>query len=440
MKSKKIILLEKILKFMSVLVLKKYQPTVVAITGSVGKTTTKEAIYAILSNFIFARRSTKNFNNEIGVPLTILGMEGDTSKFSFWAKTFFAWLGLLVFPRKYPKVLILEMGAYYPGDIKYLCEIASPAVGVLTKIGLSHLERFKSQKNIIREKGQILRCLSKENLAVYNCDDENIVKIVEKISANSISFGFSPEAKMRASDVFLVYEKFSDVRGMERDKLRGISFKLNYQGKIIPVRLDHCVSVSYIYGALTAFAVGQYFNFNLVEMVQAIKQKFMLAGRMNLIDGIKDTMIIDDTYNSAPDSLELALSSVEKIRAVRKVVVLGDMLELGKEEEVSHQMLAKMIEKRKIDLAIFVGKRMAKQKEIFENILGKDKISFFKNPQEAGIFLQGLIRQGDLVLVKGSQGLRMEKVVEEVMARPEMKEQLLVRQDEGWRKTPFEEV
>lgn len=441
MKPKKIIILEKTLRIMVKAVLAKYKPAVVAVTGSVGKTTTKETIYNILSKFIKARKSDKNYNNEIGVPLTILGINGDTSRVSFWPKVFFYWLYLLIFPTDYPKVLVLEMGADYPGDIKYLTQMVPVSVGVLTKIGTTHLEKFKNKKNIIQEKGQLLRSLPANGLAVFNYDDEDIRQIVEKLNVNSISYGFSEGAKMRATDLVLGYKNVSDAEGNIKKMPGGLSFKLNCKGKIIPVRLNHCISASYIYGALAAFSVGEYFSLNLIEMVEAAKEQVMVPGRMNLIDGIKNSRLIDDTYNSAPDSLRLALDTMSKIQAKRKIVVLGDMLELGSEEEKSHKQAGQWVAEQKIDFFIVVGRRMKQGAEEFKNQSGlTGKIAMFNSPMEAGLFLQKMIEPEDLILIKGSQGLRMEKIVEEVMAEPNRKEELLVRQNSSWKKMPFEEV
>jgi UDP-N-acetylmuramoyl-tripeptide--D-alanyl-D-alanine ligase len=438
MKSKRLIFLEKLLRIMAKTVLARHKPTIVAVTGSVGKTTTKESIYKILANFIDIRGSEKNYNNEIGVPLTIIGISGHSRKLSFWLKVFWRWIIVLFLPIKYPKVLVLEMGAYYPGDIKYLCEIAPVSVGVLTKIGTTHLERFKTQKNIIQEKGQLLRSLPSNGLAVFNYDDEKVRKIAEKINVNSISYGFSEGSKMRATDLVLIYESFVNSAGKSIKILKGLSFKLNYRGKIIPVRLEHCISSSYVYGALAAFCVGEYFGINLMKMVETVKGLTVVPGRMNLINGIKNSLIIDDTYNSAPDSLKVAVKTMSAIQANRKIAVLGDMLELGKEEDKSHLDVGLLLAKNNFDYFITVGRRMRKGGEKFAGeVQSADRVFFFDDPAKAGLFLQDFIKPGDLLLIKGSQGLRMEKIVEEIMAQPNRKGELLVRQDEAWRATPF---
>jgi len=274
----------------------------------------------------------------------------------------------------------------------------------------------------------------------FNYDDENARSVAEKLDLNSTSYGFSEGAKIMATDLLLGYKNIIDSQGNTKRMLRGLSFKLNYQGKIIPVRLNHCISRSYVYSVLAAFCVGEYFKLNMIDMIEAVKDSAIVPGRMSLINGIKNSLIIDDTYNSAPNSVRLALETMSNIKAKRKIIVLGDMLELGKEEESSHEDIIKRIFENNFSFLLVVGKRMRKAIKKINQKQEGEKIFFFDNPMDAGKFLQELMKPEDLILIKGSQGLRMEKVVEEVMAEPNLKEKLLVRQSENWQATPFEEV
>ena len=433
MKSRKTRILEKVLKNMAKAVLKKYQPKIVAVTGSVGKTTTKEAIATALAPFIFTRKSEKNFNNEIGVPLAIIGSYPQKYSPIEWLAVFLRWLKLMLLPQKYPQVLILEMGADRPGDIKYLCSFVPLSVGVLTNVGISHLEYFRTKEKLLKEKSDLLKCLPTEGLGVYNYDDEEVRAIEEKIKANVLSYGFQKGAKMRATDIFFDYQK-----GSRESFLHGITFKLNYQGKIIPVSLPHCVGRPHIYAALAAFSVGVYFDLNLIKIAEALKSFRPLPGRMALLRGIKRTMLVDDTYNSAPDSLRAALEVLKQIAARKRIVALGDMLELGKEEAAAHYQAGQEVALAKSDYFIAVGKRMAKAQKGFIMAGGvKENFIHFDDPMEAGRFIQNLLQPGDVVLIKGSQGMRMEKVVEEIMANPTQKEQLLVRQTIDWKTKPY---
>jgi len=185
MKSRKIRFLEKILKYLAAKALRKFKPRIVGVTGSVGKSSTKEAIYTVLASKYRVRKSEKNYNNEIGLPLTILGLSGGGGSFLKWMAVFLRSIGVLLFSskRNYPEILVLEMGADRPGDIKYLVDFIQPEVGVVTAIGISHLEFFKDKKHIIREKSYLVRFLNKEGLAVLNCDDEEARKMAEAVKA-----------------------------------------------------------------------------------------------------------------------------------------------------------------------------------------------------------------------------------------------------------------
>lgn len=438
MKSKKLIILEKILRFMAKAVLSKYKPKVVAITGSVGKTTTKEAVYFSLKEFFFVRKNEKNYNNEIGVPLTIIGARSGSHSVFRWALVFLKWLRIMALPSKYPQILVLEMGADRPGDIKYLCDFVPLDAGVLTNIGISHLEYFKTIKRVAREKSLILKFLPAGGLAVFNADDEQCRKIAENLKSNVLGYGFGNEAKLRASDINFNYEKFIGKNGKELSLPRGINFKLSYDGKIIPIRMTHCVAKPQIYSALAALGVSVYFELNILDVAKKLENFEPYPGRMSLVRGIKDTMIIDDTYNSAPDSVAAALDTLSKINTGRKIAVLGDMLELGELSDEAHRQAGFLAYQAGAEYFIAVGKRMSlAAKEFVRQSADPEKVVQFDRPKDAGLFVQKIMKTGDVLLIKGSQGMRMEKVVEEVMAQPQRKEELLVRQDAEWKQKPF---
>ncbi len=435
MKSRKIIILEKILKYFAVKALRRFKPRVVGVTGSVGKTSTKEAIYAILSSKFRARKNEKNYNNEIGLPLAILGLESGGKNIGRWALIFLEAVRIVFFSRRknYPEILILEIGADRPGDIKYLVDFLKPEVGVVTSIGISHLEFFKSKKNIAREKSYLVKSLKKEHLAVLNWDDEETRKMAEQLKAKKISYGFSEEAVVRASDIFFGYEKTKDQFGADISKIKGISFKLSYDGTTLPVRLLHSVGQPQIYAVLAAVAVGIHFNMNLVEIAEALKNFQPPAGRLNLINGIKNTVIIEDSYNSAPQSAIAALEVLEKIQARRKIAVLGDMLELGEETEKGHREVGKKAAEI-ADILIAVGEKakfIADEAEMTG--LDKDKIFCYNDSSEAKIPIQNMLQEGDVILIKGSQGMRMERISEEIMRDPNEAEKLLPRQSAEWK-------
>ncbi|MEA2006642.1 MAG: UDP-N-acetylmuramoyl-tripeptide--D-alanyl-D-alanine ligase [Patescibacteria group bacterium] len=437
-KSRKLRMLEMILRFMSSSILRKYKPKVIAITGSVGKTTTKEMVWELLSNYYRTRKNEKNYNNEIGVPLTIIGSESGESSIFGWLAVFFKWLFVIVFPVKYPEILVLEMGADRPGDIKYLCSFVPIDVGVITNIGISHLEYFKTKKALGKEKGIILKSVPAQGLAIMNYDDKEVKAIREQVKANVISYGLEEGCQMQATDITYSYKTFMTNHKEKIELVKGVQFKLNYRGKIIPVKLGHALGYPQVYASLIALSVGEYFKLNLIEVVQTFEDFCPPKGRMVLLDGIKHTAIVDDTYNSAPDSVDASLETLKNIKVNRKIVVLGDMLELGDEEERGHRQVGEAVASAEVDYFVSVGQRTKHSADEFrKKARNNGAVTEFNTPMEAGIFIQHLLEEGDVVLVKGSQGMRMEKVVEEIMAKPSLKHKLLVRQDKTWLEKEF---
>lgn len=440
-KSKKIIFLEKILCKMAVLVLKKYNPKIVGITGSVGKTSAKEAIGAVLAGKFRVRKTEKNYNNEIGLPLTIIGIEGGENSILRWGMVFLKWIWVLIFPIEYPEILVLEMGADRPGDIKYLTSFIKPNAGVITDFSSSHIEFFKNIEGVAKEKSILVKELDEKGLAVINADNPLVAKLEDQLKCAVITFGFSDAAQMRATDINFSFG--------EDQELKGLSFKLNYKGTTLPVRLNNVLAKHQVYSALAAVAVGVGFGINLVEAGASLEKFSFPVGRMNLISGIKKSHIIDDTYNSSPTSAAAAINALNEINIVAvpnekksgKIIVLGDMLELGNEEEEKHREIGRRIAEVGCDIFMAVGKRIKwAGEEMAKAGFPQEKIFYFENPMEAGKKLKDLISEGDHILVKGSQGMRMEKAVEEIMQNPNEAKKFLCRQTKHWREIPWKAV
>ncbi len=455
---KKIIQLK--LKILAKLILAKYKPDVIGITGSVGKTSTKEAIYTVLASKFKVRRNIKNYNNEIGLPLTIIGADSPGRSIIGWYIVFLKALKLILFKDKgYPKILVLEMGVDRPGDMKYLNNIVKCKVGVITSIGPVHLEFFGTINNIQKEKGGLIKNLTKSSWAVLNYNDEKVRQTGNNTGAQILTYGFDEKADVRAlsctpagatsvAEAMDVKKALAGKKALESkpravdsenaNSLVGVNFKLSYNGSAVPVLLPKVIGHAAIYAALAGAAVGITYGLNLVEIVQSLREFKSPRGRMNLIKGIKNTLIIDDTYNSSPQSSISALDVVNKIplaKGARRFAVLGDMLELGSMSEQGHRQVGRQIVKLKINKLIVVGERARDIARGAEQAgMLSDHIFHFSQAEEAGRFIQGRISEGDLILVKGSQGVRMEKIVKEIMAEPLRAKELLVRQDEQWDK------
>jgi UDP-N-acetylmuramoyl-tripeptide--D-alanyl-D-alanine ligase len=413
-----------ILKILAQAMIWRYEPIVIGVTGSVGKTSTKEVIYAVLKNKYNVRRNIKNYNNEIGVPLTILGQETGGKSFWRWLQVFLVSLFEIFYTKNYPEVLILEMGADRLGDIAYLTSFVKCSIGVVTAIGEIpvHVEFFQTADQVAKEKANILKCLERDGWAVLNFDDERVKMMAHRTQGKIFSYGFDEKTNLQAVNFEQHLDNISEA---------GVSFKVDYQGSNVPLRLKNVYARHQVYAFLAGMAVGLIFKMNLIEIAEALKNYEPPAGRLRLIRGIKDAWIIDDTYNSSPSSTSGALDLLALMPG-RKIAVIGDMLELGSFTEEAHRRAGARIA-QVAEIVLAVGERaIFLADEARKQGLPKENIFHFASAEEAGHLLQEIVREGDIILVKGSQGVRMEKVVKEIMAQPEKAKDLLVRQDEGW--------
>ncbi|MEK7125626.1 MAG: Mur ligase family protein [Patescibacteria group bacterium] len=414
----------KLLHSLTRAVLKKYHPTIIAITGSVGKTATKEAVFVVLASKYRVRKNAKNYNTETGLPLTVLGCRPPAKSLLKWCRVFWRGLGLLLFKHDYPEMLVLEMGAGRPGDIAELLGVVTPQVGVITAIAATHTEKFGSVAGVAKEKGKLYRVIDKDGYIVVNFDDKEVVKLAEAGKGKIISYGItaSEEVMVRGAEI-AVSRSNENLTGIS-----GMSFKLITEGTVTPVLLRDVLGEHQVYLALAAAAVGQIFDIHSVDIAEALGKVEPSNGRMRLLPGIKHTLIIDDTYNASPIAMEAALQAVAQLDGeAKKYAVLGDMLELGSLTESEHQKIGKLVAKLKFDVLIAVGEkgrdiaRAAKKAGMSE-----DYVFEFEHAQEAGRFVQDRIEQGDVILVKGSRGMAMETIVKEIMAEPERADELLV--------------
>jgi len=410
MKQKMVKILQWLLKKLARWTIYRYQPTVIAITGSAGKTSTKEAIYAILRNYYKVRRASGNFNNEIGVPLTILGGWEEIGGIFFWPKVILRALICLLNPRKsaYPQILVLEYGADKPNDIKYLLEIARPKVGVVTAIGEipTHIEFYQDRETLIRGKTRLIEQLPVSGYAVLNCDDPIVKGMETKTRGKIMTFGFSAGADVRVTNLEM---------NLDDGKPIGISFKIEYKGSITPFKIKGVLGRSHAYAAAAATYVGLISGLNLVQISESLLKNYKPAERrMNLVKGIKDTLIIDDSYNASPLSVREALVALGEIQNARRIAVLGDMLELGRYSPEAHEIIGALA-KTRADVLITVGPRA---RFIIEGALAKgfdrNKIFGFATVNEAKKFIQGTIRKGDIILVKASRAIGLDKIVDEL--------------------------
>jgi len=426
-----------ILKIEAQLVLTKYKPKIIAVTGSVGKTSTKDTVYAVLSKISYVRKSEKSFNSEIGLPLTILGIPNGWNNPLHWLLNIFKGLWLFLRPLKsyqYPQWLVLEVGVGKPNDMKKTAAWLKTDAVIMTTIGDTppHVEFFDSHKHLIEEKSRLIKTLKKDGILILNADDKAILEMKEKSKNHTITYGFTPGVDILGSGDTILYDKNSEPAG--------VIFRVDAGGSSFPVAIEKVFGRNHVYATLSALALAFGLKLNMMTSVDALKNYEVAPGRMRLLKGIKESLIIDDTYNSSPFACESALKTLGKIKNKnsqgRRIAVLGDMLELGRHTVSAHKdvgKIAREILSGRADVLVVVGPRAEAIKEgALEAGMNSQNIFEFLDSREAGNFIKTFVQPNDLVLVKGSQGMRMERAVEAILLDQENKNKLLVRQDKEW--------
>ncbi len=417
-------MLARIIGTLARLTVARYRPAVVGVTGSVGKTSTKLAVAAVLGSAYRVRAASGNLNNELGLSLAVLGdwspeelrlVSRDQPKGTargrkllFWVKVIFASLArLAVKDKRYPDVLVLEYGADRPGDIRRLLRIVRPKVSVITAVGSVpvHLEYYSGPEEVAREKGRLIDVLPANGFAVLNFDDETVMRLATKARARVLTYGFEKGAEVQAA-------RFTNraVRG----RPAGIGFKIEHAGSSVPVTIPEVFGRAQAYAASAAASVGLIFGMNLVRISEALGKYRSADSRMQLLSGVKHAYLIDDSYNASPLSMAEALDTVMDLPAKRRIAVLGDMLEIGKYAPEAHEAVGRLAAKS-VDAIFTVGPRAKFIASAARGAgLGSAAIFSFDTADEAAKPLQDFMKEGDLVLIKGSHSMELDKVVREV--------------------------
>jgi UDP-N-acetylmuramoyl-tripeptide--D-alanyl-D-alanine ligase len=384
-----------ILKNFATRYLNRSKVDIIAITGSVGKTSTKDAIYQVLSAKFKIGKNQGNYNNEIGVPLSTLNLKAGGFPFGWSKNIFLGFFKSLISKNNFDKI-ILEMGADHPGDIKYLTSFIKPNIAVVTRVACSHLEFFCSLENVAKEKGALVESLDSNGWAILNRDDPNVKKMEKRSKAKVFFFGLDKEADLYADEI--------------KVDINGLDFKIHYKRESAKVHIN-IVGKHLIYSILAGIATGLVCNMKLEDCVDAIKNFQTEKGRLNLVKGVKNSIIINDTYNANPESMKAAIQTINDLaNKRRKIVVLGDMLELGEGSHEFHREIGKQLV-GKVDLVFTVGPNA---KFIFEEVGKKmdGKVFWFSDSDSAKEAVKENIKSGDIVLVKGSRGMKMERIVD----------------------------
>lgn len=387
---------------------------VIAITGSVGKTTTKEAIFSVLKKEYNdqVRVSHGNLNTELGLPLAVLGYNKLPSKLLWPALLIFAWVRSK--SSKYPRYLVLEMGVDKPNDMEYFMSFVKPDVSIITALSSAHLGNFKTLKEYREEKLKLFKNTRDNGAKIYNGDDEYFTK-------NPIPDGCEFSKKNKQSDCFASNIEIS-INGTKYD-VNCANEKISIKNKIIGKHL--------IYSQLAAVSVGKYLKISKERIESALCSLKPIPGRMNFLRGKKNVQIIDDTYNSSPGAVKSALDTIDEIENEnRKVAILGNMNELGKFEKPLHEEIGAYA-KGKVDLAVFVGENA----DIMAKGYGAGKFLKFSNRDELVDRLSQIIKSNDIVLIKASQNNNyFEEVVKTMLDGSIDPDKVLVRQEKFWMK------
>lgn len=348
----------------------------IGVTGSVGKTSTRDMIYSVLNEGYKTLKTEGNYNNNIGLPLTILRLKGE-------------------------KAAVIEMGMNNLGEIDYLTQITKPHISVITNVGTAHIGQLGSRENILKAKLEIINGMDNNGKLIINNDNDLLHEYYLNNPKNIITIGINNKSDFEATNV-KYFDNYSE-------------FTINYEDKEYKV---YCPvpGEAFIYNSLTAFAVGILSNIESSKIIQGIKNFELTKNRMEIIKTKKDIEIINDAYNASVDSMKSSLEILKNKKGNRKIAVLGDMLELGDFSKKLHEEVGESVYKNNIDILVTVGKE---SKNIAKKALSlgmmEENIYSFDNNLDAINLLKNILEEDDTILIKASNGLRFKEIVEELV-------------------------
>ena len=360
-----------------------WRGSLVAVTGSMGKTTTKEFATQVLQTEFSVYRSPGNFNNLFGLPLAIFGLGADDH------------------------IGIFELGMSAPGEIAEMCRIARPDIGILTNVAPVHLEFFNSLDGIARAKGELVAGLPSDGTLIYNADDPLVTKVALPFTGRRISFGLGEESDVRAHDI--------ETAGLYETRFRLTCRGVDHRA-LIPLAGAH-----YVMNALPAVALAGHYRIPMEQVVESLAHLKQTQMRGQILRFVEGFSVIDDSYNSNPRALMRMVEMLSQVPSFhRRILVAGEMLELGGEAASLHRQCGSWAARCGIDLVIGVrGAAGEIVKGAVEGGLPAERARFFDEVDPAIDFVAVAVRAGDLVLIKGSRGVHLEKVVQALRARHE---------------------
>ena len=376
-------------------VMSQSQMQVVGVTGSVGKTSTKEAVAAVLSTRYRVFKNHGNYNGRFGLPIALGRLTGDE------------------------EVAVLEMACDGFDEIRLLAEATRPSIGVITSVGHSHLRFFGTVDQIAQEKGRLLESLPAEGTAVLNADDSLVRAMATRTRARVMTYGLDPRAEVWADGVYTSAE--------------GTSLRAHFGGSAAFLRLP-LVGAHHAYTALAAASVGLASGLTWVEIAAGLATVTPLPGRTRPLPGVNGSLLLDDSYNASPESTRVAIETLSTLAATRRIIVLGDMAQLGDHAVEAHQQ-AGIRCARAADLFVTIGElaQVAAEAALSDG-LGRAQVHVAFSAEDVLRLLLPELREGDLVLIKGSASARMEEITRGLLRAPNAASELLPRQHQGWKK------
>ena len=345
----------------------------IAITGSVGKTTTKDMVYAVLSSTYTSLKTQGNFNNEIGLPYTLVNYQGE-------------------------EMIVLEMGMNHFGEISLLTNLAKPDVALITNIGTSHIGNLGSRENILKAKLEILEGMNEKGVLMLN-NDNDLLRTVQGIPQKIITVGTQNSCDITAYNI-QTYHDHTTFCIQEDGKEYEFNIKLN--------------SEKFVINALLAISVGKYFAIPMDKIQKALEECEYTKMRMS-IEKMNGITVIDDCYNASLESIKAALDALNSQNGKRKIAILGDVLELGDYAETLHYEIGKAVGSTNVDMLITIGEHaQTVKKGAMDFGIPSDKIITFEKTDDVLEKLQHILKQEDDVLIKASRGLQFEKIVQKI--------------------------
>jgi len=406
-------------------IVRKYKPVIIMVTGSVGKTSTKDALRAALSERSFVRASEKSYNSEFGVPLTIIGAKNPWTNPISWLGVYREALALLLLPSHYPKILILEVGADRPGDLEKILRIALPNAVVVTRLPEVpvHVEAYATPEAVREEEFVPAYGLAPQAPLIVNAEDEYALAYAKRLPVTLYTFGFREHA-----NIFIQHPKpFT-----EKKKIAGMEATITVDDKNYPVRINGAIGNQPLLAVGAALAAALSLGIEATDALQGLTSYLPPPGRSRLLAGKEGSVIIDDSYNASPAATEEALRSLSLIPAERRIAVLGDMLELGRYSVGEHERVGTLAAEC-ADMVVAVGLRSrALARAARAAGMKESAVYSYDNSLAAAEFLSPLLKKGDVILIKGSQSIRTERIVEALLQNQDDVSKL-VRQDKEWK-------